>query len=64
MWVVDGATAVLQGDDLGPLGPLSEQGRLADFHLPQRGICVLVQGRFEPFDNAMHRDGGRLGISG
>jgi hypothetical protein len=64
VWAVDGATAVLQGDDLGPVGPLSEQDRLADFHLPQRGICVLAQGRFEPFDTARHRDGGRLGISG
>jgi hypothetical protein len=63
VWAVDDATAVLQGDDLGPVGPLSEQGRLADFHLPQRGICVVTQGRFEPFDTARHRDSERLGIS-
>ena len=32
------------------------QGNLADFQLPQRGICVVAQGRFEAFDVARHRD--------
>jgi hypothetical protein len=46
--------------DLGPVGAHPVQGNLADFHLPQRGICVLAQGRFEPFDIARHCDGNRL----
>lgn len=46
VWAVDDATAVLRGVDLGPIGPLREQARLADFRLPQRGICVVGHARF------------------
>ena len=42
------------------MGPHPEQGNLADFRLPQRGICVVAQGVFEPFDVARHRDAARL----
>ena len=55
--------AVVAGEDLGPVGPHAVQGNLADFQLPQRGICVVAQGRFEPFDIARHRDGERLDLS-
>ena len=37
-------------------GRYPAKGNLGDFHLPQRGICVVAQGRFEPFDIARHRD--------
>lgn len=63
VWAVAASTAVVQGEDLGPVGPLAVQGNLADFRLPQRGICVVAQGRFEPFDIARHRDGDRLDLS-
>jgi hypothetical protein len=36
------------------------QDNLADFQLPQRGICMVAQGRF---DIARHRDGDRLDLS-
>ncbi|OBF32993.1 hypothetical protein A5724_20410 [Mycobacterium sp. ACS1612] len=62
VWAVADSTAVVKGEDLGPVGPHPVQGNLADFHLPQRGICVVAQGRFEPFDIARHRDGDRIGI--
>lgn len=64
VWAVGDSTATLNGEDLGPVGPHPVQGSLADFQLPQRGICVVAQGRFEPFDIARHRDGDRLGVSG
>ena len=63
VWAVAESTAVVQGEDLGPAGPHPVQGNLADFQLPQRGICVVTQGRFEPFDIARHRDGDRLDLS-
>ena len=63
VWAVADSTAVVQGEDLGPVGPHPVQGNLADFQLPQRGICVVAQGRFEPFDIARHRDGDRLDLS-
>jgi hypothetical protein len=63
VWAVADSTATLNGEDLGPVGPHPVQGNLADFKLPQRGICVIAQGRFEPFDIARHRDGDRLDLS-
>ena len=63
VWAVADSTAVVQGEDLGPLGPHAVQGNLADFQLPQRGICVVAQGRFEAFDVARHRDADRLDLS-
>lgn len=63
VWAVADSTAVVRGVDLGPVGPHPVQGNLADFQLPQRGICVVAQGRFEPFDVARHRDADRLRLS-
>jgi hypothetical protein len=63
VWAVADSTATLDGEDLGAVGPHPVQGNLADFQLPQRGICVIAQGRFEPFDIARHRDGDRLDLS-
>jgi hypothetical protein len=63
VWAVADSAAVLRGVDLGPVGAHPMQGNLADFQLPHRGICVVAQGRFEPFDIARHRDGDRLDLS-
>ena len=63
VWAVADSSAVVNGEDLGPVGAHPTQGSLADFQLPQRGICVVAQGRFEPFDIARHRDGDRLDLS-
>jgi hypothetical protein len=62
-WAVADSSAVVRGEDLGPVGPHPVQRNLADFQLPQRGICVVAQGRFEAFDVARHRDGDRLDLS-
>jgi hypothetical protein len=63
VWAVADSTAIVAGENIGPVGPHPVQGNLADFQLPQRGICVVAQGRFEPFDIARHRDGDRLDLS-
>lgn len=63
VWAVADSTAVVHGEDLGPVGSHPVQGSLADFQLPQRGICVVAQGRFEAFDVARRRDGDRLDLS-
>ena len=63
VWAVTDSSAVVHGEDIGPIGPHRVQGNLADFQLPQRGICVIAQGRFEAFDVARHRDADRLGLS-
>jgi len=38
VWGIPASEAEIDGEDLGPLGPLPEQDHLADFWLPQRGI--------------------------
>ncbi|KUI39289.1 hypothetical protein [Mycobacterium sp. GA-2829] len=63
VWVVADSTATVRGRDLGPTGPLPSQARLADFRLPQRGICVVGQGLFDPFDRRRHQDADRLSLT-
>lgn len=63
VWLVADSTAAVHGQDLGPTGPLPRQARLADFRLPQRGICVVGQGLFDPFDVHRHRDAERLSLT-
>jgi|SRR5579884_451416 len=44
IWLVTDSHAVVDGHELGPVGPLAEQAHLADFYIPQRGIFAI--GRF------------------
>jgi hypothetical protein len=44
IWLVTDSHAVVEGEELGPIGPLAEQAHLADFYIPQRGIFAI--GRF------------------
>jgi hypothetical protein len=46
VWRVTGGAAVVDGADLGAMGPLSSQARLGDFWLPQRGLFFAGQARF------------------
>jgi hypothetical protein len=41
IWYVTDSRATVDGEDLGPPGPLAEQAHLADFYLPQRGIFSM-----------------------
>ncbi len=41
IWMVVESTATVGGIDLGEIGPAPEQGRLADFSIPQRGVFVV-----------------------
>ncbi|GFG49963.1 hypothetical protein CQY20_25620 [Mycolicibacterium agri] len=54
VWAVAASRAVLGGEDLGPIGRLPQQARLADFRPPQTGICVIGTGHFENFDETVH----------
>jgi len=47
IWVVDESRARLGTDDLGPVGPLTEQTSLGDFWIPQRGIFAVGRAYFE-----------------
>jgi hypothetical protein len=41
VWYVTDSHAVVEGQDLGPIGALPEQARMADFYFPQRGIFAV-----------------------
>ena len=41
IWYVTASHAVVEGEDLGPIGPLAEQARMADFYFPQRGMFAV-----------------------
>jgi hypothetical protein len=41
IWLVTDSHAVVEGQELGPPGPLAEQAHLRDFYIPQRGIFAI-----------------------
>jgi hypothetical protein len=55
VWSVARSRAVLRDVDLGPVGPLHRQARLAGFRPPQRGLFVVGSGHFETFNPGRHR---------
>ncbi|MGD1173077.1 hypothetical protein ACKUVQ_07310 [Mycobacterium seoulense] len=55
VWAVAHSRAVWRDADLGPVGPLPSQPRLAGFRPPQRGLFVVGSGHFETFDADRHR---------
>lgn len=54
IWAITSASAVLEGEDLGPLGPAPRQGRLGDFYIPQCGLLATGGALVEPFDADRH----------
>jgi len=54
VWAVAQSRAVLRDVDLGPVGPLHRQARLASFRPPQRGLFVVGSGHFEKFNAGRH----------
>jgi len=54
LWVVESSSAVYEGEDLGPPGPLGQQTQLGDFWIPNRGVFAFGQAYFEPFDAVKH----------
>lgn len=41
IWYVTASHAVVEGEALGPIGPLAEQAHMADFYFPQRGMFAV-----------------------
>ncbi|AKK27768.1 hypothetical protein [Mycobacterium sp. EPa45] len=54
IWAVRRSRAVLDGVSCGTIARLATQSRLADFRLPQRGLCVVGSARFDSFDPRRH----------
>lgn len=43
VWLIDSSSAVVNGTDLGAVGPLAKQASLNEFLIPQRGIFVTTR---------------------
>ena len=48
IWYVTDSHAVVEGEDLGPIGALAEQAHLGDFYLPQRGMFSIGRVFIQP----------------
>jgi len=51
VWLVKSSRAVVNGADIGPIGPLSKQARLNEFLTPHRGIFAIARAFLEKTDN-------------
>jgi hypothetical protein len=63
VWVIATSRASVDGTDLGPIGPLPLQARLADFRIPQRGLFLIASAHFDPFDPQRHSMALRTGLT-
>lgn len=54
LWSTGAATAVLRGEDLGPVGAIAGQRWLGEFPIPRRGLFVVGQASFDPHDPSRH----------
>jgi hypothetical protein len=57
IWYVTASHARVEGEDLGPIGPLAEQARMADFFFPQRGIFAMGRVFVTPLDSGANVHG-------
>ena len=54
IWTIPESRAVINGQSLGLLGPVSPQAWLGDFAIPNRGIFAIGNAAFDPFDETRH----------
>lgn len=54
VWAVTASAAVVEGRDVGPIGPHARTARLGDFVLPARGIFAMGETVFETLDPDRH----------
>jgi hypothetical protein len=54
VWAVTASAAVVEGRDVGPIGPHVRTRRLGEFVLPGRGLFAMGEAMFERFDPGRH----------
>ena len=54
VWAVSSSKAILCGQELGKVGPLSDQASLGDVWIPQRGRFFIGYAFLENFDSTRH----------
>jgi hypothetical protein len=54
IWLVSRSQATIEGEDVGPPGPLPVQAELGEFLVPQRGVFATGNAFLESFDAQRH----------
>ena len=54
LWLATASAAMVEGRELGPIGPLHGNRRIGDLVLPNRGLFAIHEAHFEPHDPARH----------
>ena len=57
IWYVTNSHAVVEGEDLGPIGALKEQAHMADYYIPQRGIFAMGRVFISPLERLKAEEG-------
>jgi hypothetical protein len=55
IWYVTASHALVEDEDLGPVGPLAEQAHMADFYFPQRGMFAVGRVFISPLNRSDRR---------
>ena len=55
VWYVTASRAVVEGEALGPIGPLAEQAHMADFYFPERGMFAVGRVFVSPIEPTRSR---------
>lgn len=50
IWYVTASHSTVEGEELGPAGPLPVQARMADFFFPQRGVFAVGRVFIRPLE--------------
>jgi len=50
IWYVTESHAIVEGEDLGPIGALDSQAHMADFYFPQRGMFAVGRVFISPLE--------------
>jgi hypothetical protein len=54
LWRIEASAAVVNGQELGPIGPLPRQARLGQFPIPNGGVFAFGEAAFERLDRSRH----------
>jgi hypothetical protein len=54
IWLIQSSRAAVQGQDLGPLGPVAGEVRLGDFLVPRRGLFAIASAYLKALDPLRH----------
>lgn len=54
VWLATASAAMVEGRELGPIGPVDRDVRIGDLVFPDRGLFAIDEAHFEPHDPTRH----------